>query len=128
MTGRDAANHLAQSYAKESNSTIPRALEKEIRLEERERTSKDDSKTHEAMKKNITMEELKAIKQLKKRKSPGPDNISNEMIQHLGNTALQKLLDMFNVSWSQGQVPQCWKEARMIPVLKKDETSELPTY
>ena len=120
MTGRDAANHLAQSYAKESNTTIPRALEKEIRLEERERTSKNDSKTHEAMKKNITMEELKkAIKQLKKRKSPGPDNISNETIQHLGNTALQKLLDMFNVSWSQGQVPQCWKEARMIPVLKK---------
>ena len=68
----------------------------------------------------ITMPELrKAIKKLKKKKSPGPDNITNEMIQHLGNTALQKLLDIFNLSWNSGQVPQCWKEAIMIPVLKK---------
>ena len=58
-----------------------------------------------------------SIKKLKK--SPGPDNITNGMIQHLGNIALQKLWDIFNLSWSSGQVPQCWKEAIMIPVLKK---------
>ena len=40
------------------------------------------------------------------------------MLQHLGNSALEKLLDIFNLSWKQGQVPQCWREATMIPVLK----------
>ena len=58
------------------------------------------------MKHKISMPELlKAIKKLKK--SSGRNNITNEMIQHLGNTALQKLLDIFNLSWSSGQVPQC---------------------
>ncbi|CAC5418065.1 unnamed protein product [Mytilus coruscus] len=41
------------------------------------------------------------------------------MLQHLGNSALNTLLDIFNLSWRQGQVPQCWKEAIMIPILKK---------
>ena len=41
------------------------------------------------------------------------------MLQHLGNSALEKLLDIFNLSWKQGQVSQCWREATMIPVLKK---------
>ena len=60
------------------------------------------------MEHKITMPELqKAIKKLKKKKSQGSDNITNEMIQHLRNTALQKLLDIFNLSWSSGQVPQC---------------------
>ena len=117
LTGKTAANAFAKAYAQESNTTIPKQLEKEVRQEEKERTT---TEAHDSMKKDITMEELKrAIGQLKKKKSPGPDGITNEMLQHLGNTATLKLLDIFNLSWRAGQVPQCWKEARMIPVLKK---------
>ena len=66
------------------------------------------------------MKELKkALNKLKKKKAPGPDNKTNEMLQHLGNTALQKLLDIFNLSWDNGELPQIWKEANMIPILKK---------
>jgi hypothetical protein len=61
----------------------------------------------------------KSIKMLKKKKPTGPDNIKNEMLQHLGNSALGTLLDIFNLSWRQGQIPQCWKEAIMMPILKK---------
>ena len=88
-----------------------------MRTEERKRR---DGNIHAAMKHDISMTELKnAIRKLKKKKSPGPDNISNEMLQHLGNSALKQLLDIFNLSWRQGQVPQCWKGAKMIPVLEK---------
>ena len=77
------------------------------------------------MQHDISMTELNnAIRKLKKKKSPGPDNITNEMLQHLGNSALKQLLDIFNLSWRQGQVPQCWKEAKMIPVLKKGKNKE----
>ena len=118
MTGKKAANAFAHAYAQESNTTIPLPLQKGIRKEEKERTTNVD--VHDSMKENITSSELKkAIRQLKKKKSPGPDNITNEMLQHLGNTALNKLLAIFNLSWKEGQVPQCWKEASMIPVLKK---------
>lgn len=119
LTGRSAANAFAHNFAKVSDTEVPNQRKKEIKQEERERTTPEHN-IPEAMTTEITSEELrKAIQQLKKKKSPGPDGITNEMIQHLGNTALQKLLDIFNQSWKTGQVPQCWKEATMIPIRKK---------
>ena len=119
LTGKTAANIFARAYAAESNTKIPLNLQKEIRQEEKER-SESKAEVPEAMENSITMAELTdAIKKLKRKKSPGPDNITNEMLQHLGNLALQKLLTVFSHSWKQGQVPQCWKEATMIPILKR---------
>ena len=118
LQGKRAATAFAKSYAKESNTTIPREREKEVRREEKGKHS--DNGKDDGMQKSLTMDELKkAIQKLKKRKSPGPDDITNEMIQHLGNIALQKLLDIFNLSWNKGELPQIWKEAKMIPILKK---------
>ena len=117
LMGKIAADTFAKAYAEESNTTVPRQLKKEMRQEERERRK---TAAPDAMKEDLTMAELKkAIKQLKKKKSPGPDGVTNEMLQHLGNTTMQKLLDIFNLSWRSGQVPQCWKDATMIPVLKQ---------
>lgn len=116
-TGKDAANEFAKGYEAESNTDIPISRKKEVRTELRERLK---APTHEIMQKDITMYEMKAaIRKMKKKKAPGPDNITNEMLQHLGNLALKTLLDILNLSWRQGQVPQCWKEAIMMPILKR---------
>ena len=116
--GKRAANVFAKSYAKESDTSIPRVRERKIRKEETERSNKYEEDTE--IQKCLTMKELKkAVNKLKKKKAPGPDNITNEMLQHLGNTALQKLLDIYNLSWKKGELPQIWKEANMIPILKK---------
>ena len=72
------------------------------------------------MQSDITLSELrKSINKLKKKKSLGPDNIANEMLSHLDNSSLKILLNIFNLIWSQGRVPQIWKEAIMMPILKK---------
>ena len=45
----------------------------------------------------FTQQEMdRAIKNLANRKSPGPDNISNEMIKHLGPKAKKVLLTFIN--------------------------------
>ena len=41
------------------------------------------------------------------------------MIRHLGSVAKQKLLDIYNQSWNTGTFPTSWKEAIIIPTLKK---------
>ena len=72
------------------------------------------------MKLPITLQELNtALNKLKIKKAPGPDGISNEMLQHLGNTASKKLLEIYNYSRTKGEVPQIWREATMKPVHKK---------
>ena len=41
------------------------------------------------------------------------------MIRHLGSVAMQKLLNIYNHSWNTGTFPAGWKEAIIIPILKK---------
>ena len=66
------------------------------------------------------MNELQAaLRQLNAKKSSGPDAITNEMLTHLGNKATCTLLDIFNHSWASGTLPQTWREATLIPILKK---------
>ena len=55
---------------------------------------------------------------LKPEKSPGPDDITNEMLIHMGPGSVDILLHIFNVSWKTGTVPQIWREAVMIPIHK----------
>jgi hypothetical protein len=52
------------------------------------------------------------------KKSQGPENITNEMPTHLGQKSKNILLNVFNVSWKSGSLPQCRREADMIPVYK----------
>ena len=127
LTGKAAANAFVKAFENESNVDIPQALKKEIRKEQR---NQEKGPVHDIMKAKITMTELlTAMKSLKKRKSPGPDNITNEMIENLGNTALKILLQIFNLSWKQGELPQCWKEAHMMPILKKGkDKSKVHSY
>ena len=85
ITCKTAANAFANGYETEIKTNIPLARKKEARAEERDRTK---TGAHDIMHNDIAMPEMtKSIKKLKK-KSPGPDNITNEMLQHLGNSAL----------------------------------------
>ena len=59
-----------------------------------------------------------ALRQLKAKKSPGPHAITNEMLTHLGNKATCKLLEIFNHSWATVTLPQTWREATLILILK----------
>ena len=74
------------------------------------------------MYKPITIAELKkAIKKLKKKKSPGPDGIPNEMIMNLVIITLSKVLEIFNLIWKNGDIPQIWKKATMMHILMKEK-------
>ena len=65
------------------------------------------------------MEQPFNMKELQTNKSPGPDQITNDMIKQLGKKAKAAMLDIFNLSWKTGHVPQRWREANMIPIHKK---------
>ena len=66
----------------------------------------------------------KCLRKLKPRKSPGPDNIHNEMLIHLGNQGKMILLYFFNLTWKSGKLPLSWKNAVIKPILKKGKPAE----
>lgn len=79
------------------------------------------------MNKPFSSNELdEALSTLKLKKSPGPDQITNEMLLHLGPQAKKKLLQLYNESWKTGVVPQTWRDAVMIPVHKRGKDRTKP--
>ena len=120
LTGKKAADHFVDIYAKISTLEIPTENKKEAKTRDDEPEPEDMKGAEEIMTQNFKEEEMEeAIRKLKKRKSPGPDGITNEMIQNLGPRSKKILLKILNCSWKTGTVPQCWREANMIPILKK---------
>ena len=73
------------------------------------------------------MQELQAaLKKLKKRKSPGTEGITNEMLKQLGHRAKNTLLYIFNLSWHSGKFLTKWKEVHIIHIFKKSKEKSKP--
>ncbi len=56
----------------------------------------------------------------------GPDLISNIHLKHLGPIALNALTDLFKHSWTYDKIPQVWKKAIIIPILKPGKPPNMP--
>ena len=54
------------------------------------------------------------LRQLKKRKAAGTDEIANEMLTHLGRAGREALLRVVNASWQTAVVPGAWRVAEAL--------------
>ena len=103
--GKQSANIFADTYKEASN--IPVELHKQtyVCTEQGKITESDDVST--VMNSPLSYEGLTSARSnLKLKKLPGPDSITNEMIVNLGQPALHKLLDIFNNTLQEGTLPQ----------------------
>ena len=78
----------------------------------------------------FTMSELKnAIKKMRRKGAPGPDDIPPSFLKELGPIALEELLAISNLSLNLAEVPQEWMDAIIIPLLKASKPpSDLASY
>ena len=78
--------------------------------------------------KEFSSQELaRAIKKAAKRKAPGPDGVTNEMIANLGIMAQMSLLMFINRTWKESKIPTQWRTARVTPILKKGKPAGQPS-
>ena len=61
-------------------------------------------------------------------KSSGPDGISVRLLKECADEISASLTALFNMSLSQGKVPQEWKEANVVPVFKKGDVHDVSNY
>ena len=118
---------IANSFTKFYTKYFPPS--KDIRNKEKEMQKQIKNKfhcldTHDVFTQDFDIQELNnALDQLKSNKSPGPDQISGEMIKHLGNKGRNICLQLFNLIWHTS-VPSVWKKSIIIPILKPNKSAE----
>ena len=66
------------------------------------------------------------MRKLKKKKSPGSDEVHNEMLINLGPRGKEALLLLVNKTWETGKVPKIWRLAIITPILKKGKSADKP--
>lgn len=69
-----------------------------------------------------------AINQMKRGKSPGPDNILIDTIKEGGDTITEELAKLYNACMQTRRIPHQWKEATMIILHKKGDKRDLKNY
>ena len=69
---------------------------------------------------------LRAIRRTKNTSSTGPDGISYLHLKHLGPHAIRVLTDIFNYSLINNSIPNIWKLAKIIPILKPNKNPTEP--
>jgi ribonuclease HI len=80
--------------------------------------------------KPFTMRELdRALSKMKTKGAPGPDEIPPSFLKALGPLAKQELLEIFNASLEGADVPQIWRRAIIVPLLKAGKSpAKLASY
>ena len=59
----------------------------------------------------------------------GPDGVANLMIIHAPQELKEKILNFFNAAGKSGKIPEIWKQAEVIPILKDGMSKvETPSY
>ena len=113
------AQGFIREYVQTSKINISKKEKREMEKQLHSALSQRKEKNTESVELSFTEPELEdTLKQLKLGKTAGPDEISNEMLKHLGQTGRRYLLDLINNSWEKKEIPQDWKKATVIPILK----------
>lgn len=124
---QEITNHIAKSFHSNSSTNnynkdfqgIKRIAEQtEIKIEN----------NNDPINYRLTYKELNnVIQELKDNKSPGPDNITAELIKHLPNNAKKHLLAIYNHIWTKNVFPEQWRKVIIIPLLKPNKNKSNPT-
>ena len=62
------------------------------------------------------------------KRSPGHDNIGNNIIKRIAKEISKPLAIVFNLSITTGKVPNQLKSAKVIPIYKKDDAEIYSNY
>jgi hypothetical protein len=61
---------------------------------------------------------------LKRRKSPGSDQILAQLIEAGGETLRSEIHKLINSIWNKEELPDQWKDSIIVPIHKKDDETE----
>lgn len=88
---------------------------------------RDEKNEDQYLREPFSMDELNtAVKDMKINKAPGIDDLRTEQIKNFGDITLQWLLKLFNTCVTDLKLPNMWRKARVIALLKPGKDSKDP--
>jgi ribonuclease HI len=102
-----------------STSNYPTAFQKFKEVTEKDEIEIDPNSNEEEYNQIFSMAELDLALSNCSGSSPGPDHIHYDMLKNLANASKAAVLNMYNQIWISQEIPAEWKEATVIPILKK---------
>jgi ribonuclease HI/exonuclease III len=122
------ADQFVKHYAKVSSLDFTEEEKKSVNNKIKVILNDPENKHHTVQ--YFTPRELsRAIKKMKIKGAPGPDDIPPSFLKNLGPKAFSFLLNIFNISIDQAVCPQLWRDAIIIPLLKAGKpASKLDSY
>lgn len=75
-----------------------------------------------------TLDEVKAIRQMKNNKAPGIDGISAEIIKSRGAPLIRELHDLLQEIWVKEEMPAEWRKSIICPIYKKGDKLKCENY
>jgi len=98
---------------------------------EQEQQTREEPEIHHRFENFPDIEEWEVrhcVKQSKKGKAPGPDNVTIDLIEAAGELVYGKLANLFNECLYQTKIPDMWNEAIIILLLKKGDPTDMSNY
>jgi exonuclease III len=125
---KDIANTLAEAF--EMNSSTGNYTEKFKRFKAvKERKPHDfRSNNEESYNDLFSLKELKDSLDKTNDSAVGPDDVHYQLLKHLPEVSLNVLLDIFNHIWVDGNFPDSWRQATVIPIPKPGKDATNPTH
>lgn len=120
----EIANLLAQTFQSHSNTIYQADTNTTQNATSESRLTTDDDRQ---LNMSITMNELKHAIKCSKDSAAGPDEIPFAFLKHLPDTALLKLLALFNEIWLNKKFPKLWQTAIIFPIHKTGKSKLEPT-
>jgi hypothetical protein len=115
VTPRAKAEAFVKEYAGVSRFEIPRSHRgMKMRVCDRKRSGVEDEQSGELS----LGEVVEGLRAMDERKAAGPDDIHPRLLKRLPEVAIKRYWKIFNKSLEKAEVPQSWRRARIIPLLK----------
>ena len=127
LSEKQIANLMAENFAQASSIKKYSNKFNSIRIKEEKNKIKftsDDTKCYNQL---FTLDELQNSLSKSNNSAAGPDEIHYTFLKELPTISQEYLLNIYNNIWISGNIPTLWKQATIIPILKKQKDPTNPT-
>ena len=119
LSEKQIANLMAENFAQASSTKKYSNKFNSIRIKEEKNKIKFTSDNTKCYNQLFTLDELQNSLSKSNNSAAGPDEIHYTFLKELPPISQIYLLNIYNNIWISGNIPTLWKQATIIPILKK---------